>query len=332
MTIEPDHASCLRGFQIVHPLRSKQEVLDRFFGRDDREKQYVSFVALDWKNKAVRQISCAPGATANYFTTSDLPYETSPAFFRPEVLSKYKADTEKYKLEDRSISCRAAWHLQTYDINDAGQVHTYLVYLRNLPYEEQLYWKAHNEKPRGGLSKRAITTDFEGDFDLSYDALTSLVNALREWVRRDVSWWTLRSEELIGRVHYPATASPDEWANEILALHQLLVEGFEEKWLRERARTLGQSPDAKIRSLKLLEECLVALGYELDNARRITSPLHQLNELRSKLKGHAPGRQVTEIKRAAISEHGTYRKHFRELCRECDEAVRSIDDALETMA
>jgi hypothetical protein len=33
----------------------------------------------------------------------------------------------------------------TFDINDEGQVHTYLRYLRDLPYKGQLYWKAFNE-------------------------------------------------------------------------------------------------------------------------------------------------------------------------------------------
>ena len=86
-------------------------------------KQYESFIAYDLKNGVVEEISCAPGATANYFTKSDLPFEITPAFFRPEVLQRYKSDPTKYTLEERSISCRGTWSLQTYDINEAGQVH-----------------------------------------------------------------------------------------------------------------------------------------------------------------------------------------------------------------
>jgi hypothetical protein len=141
---EPGHASYIRGYQIVRCLISKESVIERFDPTAKEELQYASFIAHDWKNRVVREISCAPGQTANYFTKSELPFELSPAFFKPDVLLKYKADSEKYRLEDRSISCRGAWHLQTYDVNEAGQVHTYLVYLRNLPYEEQLYWKSYN--------------------------------------------------------------------------------------------------------------------------------------------------------------------------------------------
>ena len=64
------------------------------------------------------------------------------------MLLKYKKDPEKYLLEDRSITARNSWYLKTYDINAAGQVHTYLIYLSHLPYEEQVYWKSANEAPK----------------------------------------------------------------------------------------------------------------------------------------------------------------------------------------
>ncbi len=127
-------------------------------------------------------------AVANYFTASDLPFEMSPAFFRPDVLLKYKGDSEKYRLEDRSITCRNAWHLETYDINDAGQVHTYLIYLQRLPYDEQLYWKSYNEKPKSSISKRAFTTDFEGNWYNEYDALASLKEFAFELDHERVPW------------------------------------------------------------------------------------------------------------------------------------------------
>ena len=138
--------------------KGEQLIFAREFEGRVGEKHYFEIlqkflhIAHDWKNKVVKEISSAPGATANYFTQSDLPFELSPAFFRPEVLSKYKADSEKYQLHERTISCRGTWSLQSYDINEAGQVHTYLVYLRHLPYEEQLHWKAHNEAPKGTIS------------------------------------------------------------------------------------------------------------------------------------------------------------------------------------
>jgi hypothetical protein len=156
-------ASFAHGVQSISPRLKPTDLLaDYGFGAKRKTKQYASFIAYDWKNNRVGEISCSPDALANYFTKSDKPYEITPAFFRPEVLLRYKADTTKYTVESRSIRCRGAWHLQTYDINELGQVHTYLVYLSRLPYEEQLYWRSFNEQPKGPISKRAYTTDFKG--------------------------------------------------------------------------------------------------------------------------------------------------------------------------
>ncbi|WP_446808486.1 hypothetical protein ACH50O_14495 [Methylomonas sp. 2BW1-5-20] len=97
--------------------------------------------------------------------SSDLPFATSPAFFRPEVLLKYKADPDKYQIESRSIHCRGGWFLKSFDINEAGQVHAYLCDLSHLPYAEQLYWKSFNEPPKAGISTRAYRSDFLAQWD-----------------------------------------------------------------------------------------------------------------------------------------------------------------------
>jgi hypothetical protein len=328
--VERGHASYARGFQIVRPLASKEGIL-RSFGTAKEESQYASFVALDWKNKVVREISCAPGQTASYFTPSDLPFETSPAFFRPEVLLKYKTDSNKYRLDGRSISCRGGWHLQTYDINDAGQVHTYVVYLRNLPYHEQLYWKSYNEAPKAPISNRAFTTDFQGNWDLDYDPLNSLNAIVGELDYNQVPWWTLRSEKLCQQLHYPVTSSADEWANEILYLDQLIVEGFETKWLRNKAQSLGRAPNVKFGSLRLLEECLIAIGFAVEDAKDLIAPLKEAHDLRSKIKGHASGEGAAAIRKQILKEHGEYKEHFRVLCKRCDESMRTIAEALQAI-
>ena len=87
-------------------------------------------------------------------------------------------------VKDRSIRARNSWYLETYDINEVGQVHTYLIYLSRLPYEEQLYWKSFNEAPTAPISKRAFATDFQGEFYGEYDPLSSLRYALREFTSK----------------------------------------------------------------------------------------------------------------------------------------------------
>lgn len=129
------------------------------------------------------------------------------------------------------------------------------------------------------------------------------------------------------RSHYPVTASTEEWKEEILALDQLLVEGFEPGWLRKKAKALGRTPDSRFGSLKLIEECLIGLGFEEVHARSTTSPLHEVHNLRSKLKGHASGETARSIKSSAIAAHGSLREHFKHLCQACDEAMETTIEA-----
>lgn len=324
LTVQPGVGSYSRGVQLIEPRMSVASVRSEISGTNDDDREYASFITQDWKNKRIAEISCAPGATVNYFTKSDLPFELSPAYFRPEVLSKYKADRQKYTLQDRSITCRGAWHLKTYDINEAGQVHTYLVYLRRLPYEEQLHWKQFNEAPKAGLSKRAFTTDFEGKWYDEYDALPALKTRLRGLVESKCPWWNLPNLDQIEEVHYPVTASRDEWANEIMALDQLVVEGLNQKWLKTKAIKLGQTPSAKMRQLKLLECCLVGLGFEEDYAHDLMSPFHELHNLRSLIRGHRWGTEATSETKRVLNEYGEYKAHFVSLCQHCDESLELI--------
>jgi hypothetical protein len=323
--VEPGHASYMRGCQIVRSQVSKDAVIDEFHPCSEKNEEYASFIAHDLRHDEVREISCAPRATANYFVDSDLPFEHSPAFFRPEVLSKYKADSEKYRMDSRTISCRGTWSLQSYDINDVGQVHTYLVYLRHLPYEEQLHWKAHNEAPKSTISLRAYLQDFEGSWQEIYDPLESIHDHVRKLRDAREPWWTLRTEDTIIRSHYPITASFDEWADEILHLDQLIIEPFEKSWFKRELERLGKEPNPRFGSLVLTEETLSAWGLDADEAKRVVAPLRILHDLRSKLKGHGIGRDsLTQIKQQALTEYGSYKEHFRALCASCDQSLRKI--------
>ncbi|QEI39569.1 hypothetical protein BMF77_00120 [Dolichospermum sp. UHCC 0315A] len=329
LVVYPGYGSYSRGIQVADIRIPQEEIIRQFWGEPvtDSEKKYATYIAHDWKNKVVKEISCNPSCLANYFTESNIPFEITPAFFRPEVLSKYKSDREKYQLESNSISCRGAWYLKTFDINEAGQVHTYLIYLSQLPYEEQLHWKQYNEKPKSPLSERAIKRDFEGQFYQKYDPLPSLKHKLYKLDRLNVQWWKLRDRNAPNKVHYPYTASKDEWAEEILNLDQLLVEGFEEKWLRNKVKNLGRNPEAKFRSLKLIEECLIGVNFDEDHARQITSSFHKIHDLRSKLKGHTSGQEAENIRKASLANFGSFYKHFEHICSECDESLEIVIEA-----
>lgn len=317
------NASYVNGAMIVRSQVSvaalEEEWRKEFSG--DEEKQYAVFKIYDRKNNREVETSCSPKHIVSYFEKSDLPWHISPAFFRPEVLHRFKADPEKYTLEERSITCRGAWHLKTYDINEAGQVHTYIGYLADLPYEEQLYWATFNEWPKGPISDRAHKTDILGEWQSDYDPLMSVKSKVRKLDETRPPWWSVRGDAVVDAVLAPATDSPKEWADEILALDQLVVEGFIVTPLRAIARSLGRSPNDSWGSLRVLGEILVGKGCTPDQAKVVMTPLAKLHALRSEIRGHAASAKKEIAIREARTEHGNFRAQFYSLAAGCDEAL-----------
>jgi hypothetical protein len=293
-----------------------------------KKGRYAEFKTVDLKTGSQIETSCAPDKVSNYFQRdSSLPLEMSPAFFRPEVLAKYKSDKDKYQLEQRSIRCRGAWSMQTFDVNAAGQVHTYLRYLRMLPYEEQLYWQSFNEWPKGLISRRAYLADFEGSWVSAYEPLGALTRKLAILDGAAPQWWKPRGEELARAVHYPISTSADEWIESILSLDQLVVEGFQEKLLRRLAASLGRGPETEWRSLKLLAECLLAKGADESEVASAVQSLRDVHDLRH-LKGHVAPSKKTDQARRAQRNFGSFRAHFEMLAQDCDEALKLIMEVL----
>jgi hypothetical protein len=260
---------------------------------------------------------------------SPLPFQVTPAFFKPEVLQKYKADSEKYTLEHRSIHSRAGWYLKTYDVNEAGQVHTYLCYLADLPHTEQLYWKAFNEWRKGPISKRAYQTDFEGTFSTIADPLVDLKREVEKLDQAKPDWWLPRGEALAAALHYPLTPSTEEWARVILALDQLVVEGFAPKTLKARLVAAGRAFDKHWASIRLLQECLVGtMGPDEADAASIAEPFRRVHHLRSKVMGHAAEADKQALIKTARIDHGSLAAHFRHLVTELQTSLARIVELL----
>jgi hypothetical protein len=279
-----------------------------------RGRQYVEFIAHDWRNKRLTRISTDPAATTNYIEAArnSLPFDTSPAFFRPDVLVKYKSDHDKYTIESREINSRGAWILRNYDVNEAGQIHTYICYLRDLPYEEQLYWASYNEPPKAPISKRAFTTDFEGEVYPHPDPLQEVLSIAQRWAEQRAFWWTLRDNALLERVTIPRTTSRDEWAEAFMDLSKLIVEGFELKAIRAKLVEAGVLFGEKDQSLVLIEKLLA--GDPTNSGNEKLGGLRTVQQIRSKAKGHAGGRQSAELAQDALKRHETFAAHFEHVC------------------
>ncbi len=320
------NASYVNGRMIVRPTITVQDLVAEWQAESspNRKRDYATFKIFDRKNNREVETSCAPEFLSNYFEKSNLPWEISPAFFRADVLHRFKADPEKYSLDDRSITCRNAWHLKSYDINEAGQVHAYIGDLARLPIEEQRYWQSFNEWPNGSISKRAYESDILGEFSSEYDPLSRLKYKIRKLNTAPPDWWQPRSEGHMDAARYPATDSVLEWANEIMALDQVLVEGFQVKPLRKLLESNGRKVEASWASLRVVAELAVVSGKTVDEAKALLSPLSRLHALRSILKAHSSVEEKDKEERQARAAHGTLRAHFKDLAAKCDQSFDEI--------
>ena len=320
-----------RGVQIIRPKRPSstiyREMKESWFG--EKSKKHVEFTAYDWRNKCITKISTSPDKSTNYFEAqnNNLPFELSPAFFKPEVLLKYKGDKDKYTVGERDIYCRASWRLKAFDVNDAGQVFAYICYLRRLPENELLHWLSYNEEPKTQISERAFTNDFEGKFVSFTDPLERIKDIVRDWETNNYSWWKLRDDSLIDKVSVPLTSSRDEWGESFLALTQLVNEGFVIKVIRRYLKDNEITFDEKEGSLALLEKW-IKFDSKLEDGYRLNG-LRMAQKIRSTVKGHSAKSQAEQLAMEAISSHETFAAHFRNICETVIDELENIQDGFE---
>lgn len=317
-------ASYSRGIKIVTPTQKQKDAVEKIgFGREN--KNFESFLIYNFKTGEVVTHTCDPNVLGNYFEESDAPYYTSPAFFRGEVLSKYKSNSDKYVVTERTIRCKNAWYLRGYDINDDGQVHVLVGDLSVLPYSEQQYWKSFNEPPKGPISQRSFQTDFEGSFDYEPSVSEALKRSIREFESNAGSLWRLKDEELAKRILVPATPDRQEWFQLIHVLDKVIVEGFNQKKLREHLIKLkGEltEKESNFGSIKLFDQ--IISHVEPDSARRaiIVSPIFKLHDFRTQMGAHILSSQAKNELEELKLKFGDLRNHAMSLMAELDVALR----------
>lgn len=322
-----DKQGYARGVQIIKPRRTLDEISksirDRWSGRRNRDEG-VELLTIDWRHDhSVTMISTRPDATTSYYHAkdNDLPFEVSPAFFRPAVLRKYTADREKYTVTERKIVCRGAWSLQAYGVNDAGQVFAYIRYLRRLPMTEQLHWKAHNEAPQADIPQRYIRTDFAGQF-VDPTPVDDLISILTRWDTTKVLWWRTDDPHLHEQIVTPYANSRDEWADTFLNLAKCIVEGFALKVIRSKLDEESIEYDKNERSLALLQRLLThtesTKSVELEGLREI-------QRIRTKTRAHRSGRGGQAIAEDVLAAHGSYGAHFNHICKMVVHELEAIE-------
>lgn len=254
--------------------------------------RYAAFVIAEDGAGTPVEYSADPSALANLFGANpNAPSYLTPVHFRREVLDRYYHNPGRYRVSDGVVRNDPYWVLRI----DDDHRDSVLVFLgdlgRDLPYTEQLHWRAQNVLPDGSLSGTARKRSFsaqaadgerpEHRFRAAYQRLG------KRWVEAH-GWLLFRplavgDEHLLTKLHVPASDNPAELDAQLLGLAKILVDSLNDAKLDVALGTVEPGE----RSLAKLERYLGARGY--NDTLRDMGTLRAIQLLRSTGAVHARG-------------------------------------------
>lgn len=267
------------------------------FNDTDDERAVAFIVGVDGDGSEIEHTS-APDMLNNHFgaNPSALHYLT-PVYFRREVLTKYFAEPERYKVLDGQLSCLSLWSCQIDNDLDSHVV----VFLgdlgRDLPYLERLHWRQFNVPPEGGVSETNFRRSFLAQFA---DAQAVDLTFRREYADITAEWegthgWALflplssADRYLLNTVRVPVTNSQAEFDEQVGHLTKLLVDSLNEKELEIRAGAL----DEDTKGIRKLAGFLKTTKFS--ECRAVIQLLQDLQNLRSTGSAHRKGSAYKKI-------------------------------------
>ena len=240
------------------------------------------------------------GDEARHTCAAPDPLYLTPVSFRKQVLDKYYQQPNKYEVSDNILRCGILWSLQIDNHHD-NKVCVWLGDLSDLPYKEQMHWRAHNFVSDTGVSetyfRRQIDVQF-ADSRRPEHIFQKLHGELEKVCQEHLGWPLLLSLQPDDTYHLqniraPANDEQRDFDELVLGLTKILVDSLNEKQLnalipREQGKSLKGS-------ISRLEAALAACGVE--DAGEHLSFLRKLQKLRSTGSAHRKGDSYDRIAR-----------------------------------
>jgi hypothetical protein len=290
--------SRLWGKRLVKPV-PKEKSGFWGFAKEEPKKHLDFIIGVDEDGNDILHTS-DPDKLADYFGGNPgAPHYLTPVHFRKQVLDKYYQQPQKFSVEDCYLRCGSLWGFQM-DNQHSDQVCAWLGDLgRDLPYEEQLHWKAHNISPNGTVSdtyfRRQILNQWtdsnrpEDQFRRSYVLLSQ--------VSQDKLGWQILKPLREGDLHHlsglrvPANNEQREFDELTLSLTKLLIDSINEK---ELGKLIPEDQKNELKgTIMLLEK--VFLLTDADDFKEHVSFLRNLQELRSASAAHRKGSSYRKL-------------------------------------
>lgn len=312
-----EDAAFLTGFKIFPKQTLEKE-----------KQQYADFLIYDFKNKKQRMYSCAPSGLCNYFNweTNDYPHDLSAAFFNADVLTKYRNNPDKYRVFERHIDCKG-WELRSYDINEDGLVHAYLVDLAKLPYMEQLYWKSFNIAPPmsgrlGGISKRAWTNDFEGKFS-EEESLQQKINRIIDELKKHQFW----NIDTNASVNVFIDENSKTWAASIANLYNIFIHRIQTNKIKHILITEFAESEENIKDEKSISLLRCLFRHKKLDVSNL-SVFDEIRIIRNACDSHISQLERDKLIDKAKTDYSSLQEHYKNLLERLAKTVTELENIL----
>ena len=213
-----------------------------------------------------------------------------PVYFKKDVLQKYLADPDRYRVEDGHLSCGHLWGVPI-DNDIADHVAVFLGDLEKLPYEDQLHWRSHNIAPQG---RKMSATNFKRSIEGGFASATQPDHQFRS------EYWSLQSsfiaagwplvleltegdEHLLATLRVPINTSQAEFDGQVGALAKILVDSLNVKGIKATVSNIPKN----VGSIGLLEQ--MCKEKNIQGHEEPIKFLRNLQGLRSAGVGHRKG-------------------------------------------
>lgn len=275
------------------------------------EKKFVEFVIGCDESGDEIEYSCNPSFLGDFFGKNpDAPNFLKWICFRKEVLDKYYHNPGQFSVSDGVVRSQNGWLLRM--DNDHKEV--VLVHLgdlgRDLPFEEQLYWRSQNIIPQVSASKTAFARDFRAmaaDSEQPEHQLKIEYNKLQEEWLEKYGWNLFRplsegDSYLLDKLHVPSSDNPAELDSQIIALSKIFVNSINSV---ELLKICDAKIDAGL-SIAILEAFFQHASYHTKD--RDIKLLRNIQSLRSSGSAHSKGSEYKkQLKKIGFeSKSATY--------------------------
>jgi len=305
--------SRLLGKRLVAPISKSKSGFFDF--TEEPTKKYVDFiVGIDENGDGVTHTS-NPDVLGKFSNSHNL----TAVHFRKQVLDKYYQQPSKYFVGDGILRCGYLWQMYIDNHHD-DKVCAWLGDLgRDLSYEEQLYWRAYNITPQGGVSETYFKRQFLAEFadsERPEHAFPRQYQELAEACEAKLGWQLLlpldeSDGHLFRCVRVPATDEQRDFDELVLGLTKILIDSLNERKLNA---LIPQDKRTSVKgSISCLKAALTACGVA--DASEHIDFLRQLQSLRSASSAHRKGKEYRRIARDFGMESQSLRAVFTEILR-----------------